>query len=75
MKLLINKQRLYEFMHGWPCSGLHDVSTIEAEFDDNGDLVDMSILGHNGEDLNTEDSDIDGYAVSCLLDDCKKEVK
>tara|TARA_R110000803_G_C11931967_1_gene315546 strand:- start:510 stop:674 length:165 start_codon:yes stop_codon:yes gene_type:complete len=54
---------------------LHKVSTIEAEIDDNGDLVDMTILGHGGEELNTYESDIDGYAVGCLLDDCKKEVK
>jgi len=75
MKLLLDKERLNDFMSCWPCSGLHKVSTIEAEIDDNGDLVDMTILGHNGEELNAYESDIDGYAVSCLLDDCKKEVK
>ena len=73
MKILINKQRLNEFMENWPCSGFHQVSTIEAEFDESGDIVDISILGCNGETLDPYESDIDGHVVSCLLDDCKKE--
>ena len=74
MKLLLDKERLNELMSCWPCSGLHKVSTIEAEIDESGDLVDFTILGHDGESLSIYESDIDGYAVSCLLDDCIKEV-
>ena len=74
MKIEINREKIKEYF--WHCSGLHKVHQIKAELDKNGDLLDLTILDSKGKELNAYKEDMDGYAVSCLIDreyDCKKD--
>tara|TARA_Y100001963_G_C6712698_1_gene415073 strand:+ start:622 stop:921 length:300 start_codon:yes stop_codon:yes gene_type:complete len=75
MKIEINREKIKEFSKSWPCSGLHKVHQIKAELDFNLNLLDLEILDSKGKELDAYKEDIDGEAVSCLIDNCIADYK
>jgi hypothetical protein len=68
---ILRLEQIRDFKQSWPCHGLpDDLDTLACEFADNGDLIDMEALNHDGETLDTHD--FDGPALLALTQDCQE---
>lgn len=69
---MLGREYIDEFKAHWPCHGLpSELSSLMADFDSNGDLIDLAAFADDGRLLDTHD--FDGPALVALVKDCQKK--
>lgn len=64
----VTRSAIEAFMRVWPCSGLQRVRSITADFDNDGNLVDLLSYPYGAIDK------ADMNAVNAILDDMKNGI-